>query len=98
MAPGIAVIMVVGSGALLAVAWWAIEAVAPRWMAARTARQVALHRNVVEAMNVAIPRAGNDSVHQARLVANRDWHLAALTALAPGEAAAVAPVDFARAA
>lgn len=98
MAPGIAIIMVVGSGALVAATWWAIESVAPRWMAARTQRQIALHRNVVEAMNVAIPRAGNDAAQQARLTANRAWHLAALNALAPAEAAALAPVVFAKAA
>ncbi|MBB6228554.1 hypothetical protein [Polymorphobacter multimanifer] len=98
MAPSIAVIMVVGSGALLAAAWWLVEAVAPRWMAERTRRQVALHRNVIEAMNVAIPRAGNDTEQQARLTANRDWHLAALTKLAPAEAAGIEVVPLARAA
>jgi hypothetical protein len=89
MAPGIAVIMVVGTGALVAAAWWLIEAVTPRWMAERTAKQVVLHRNAVEALDVAIPRAGNDAAQQARLVASREWHLAALNALAPAEAAAL---------
>ncbi len=98
MASGIAVIMVLGTGALLAAAWWLVEAVAPRMMAERTQRNVTLHRNIVEAMNVAIPRAGNDAVHQARLIANREWHLAALTALAPAEAAHFASVEYARAA
>ncbi len=89
MAPGIAVIMVVGTGALVAAAWWLIEAVAPRWMAERTVRQIALHRNAVEALDIAIPRAGNDAAQQARLVASRDWHLAALNALSPADAAAL---------
>jgi hypothetical protein len=89
MNSGIAVIMVVGTGALVAASWWLIESVTPRWMADRTAKQVVMHRNAVEALDVAIPRAGNDAEQQARLVANREWHLAALNALAPAEAAAL---------
>lgn len=89
MAPGIAIIMVVGTGVLVAVAWWLVETVTPRWMADRTVRQIALHRNIVEALDVTIPRAGNDAAQHARLVASRDWHLAALNALAPAEAAAL---------
>ncbi|WP_416907512.1 MAG: hypothetical protein ACMVO5_10805 [Polymorphobacter sp.] len=89
MAPGIAVIMVVGTGALVAAAWWLIEAIAPRKMAERTVRQIALHKAAVEALDVAIPRAGNDAAQAARLTASREWHLAALNALAPAEAAAL---------
>lgn len=89
MAPGIAVIMVVGSGALVAAAWWLVEAAAPRWMADRTKRQIMLHRNAVEALDIAIPRAGNDADQHARLTANRAYHLAALANLAPAEAAAL---------
>jgi hypothetical protein len=90
MDSGIAVIMVVGTGVLLAVAWWAVEAVVPRKMAERTVRQIALHKNAVEALDIAIPRAGNDAEQLARLTANREWHLAALNALAPAEAAPLA--------
>jgi hypothetical protein len=98
MAPGIAVIMVVGTGAFVAAAWWLITSVAPRWIMTRTQGQVALHRNVVEAMNIAIPRAGNDSALQTRLIANRDWHLAALGSLAPAIAANLAGPTLAKAA
>lgn len=87
MNSGLAVIMVVGSGAFLAAAWWMVESVAPRWMADRTQARISLHRNVVEAMNIAIPRAGNDAELQGRLIANRDWHLSALGSLSPAEAA-----------
>jgi hypothetical protein len=93
MAPGIAVIMVVGTGALVAAAWWLIEAVAPRKMAERTARQIALHRDAVAALEIAVANVGTDAAHKARLTVSLEWHRSALAALAP-DAAAALPADL----
>lgn len=90
MAPGIAVIMVVGTGALVAAAWWLIEAVAPRKMAERTARQIALHAEIVAALETAIARAGTDAAQKSRLTSSLEWHRAALASLAPNATAAKA--------
>lgn len=98
MASPVAVIMVIGSGVLFAAAWWYVEAVFPRQMVRRTARQVDLHRGAVEALDVALGRAGNDQAQHERLAAQRSWHLAQLSALAPADAEAFAPIELARAA
>lgn len=98
MAPGIVVIMVVGTGALVAAVWWLIEAVAPRKMAERTARQVAMHAAAVVALETALAAPALDAAQKARLTSNLDWHRAALNALAPGMKAGAETREFALAA
>lgn len=69
----------------------AVVKLAPVGMARSIARKVALHRQAVVALGIAMEqsRGDNDRTHFNRLAAQHDWHSAALRALAPAEAAAL---------
>ncbi len=84
MAPPIAVLMVSFTFISFMAAAWAVTSVLPRRLEARTHRQIALHREAVAALDIAMTRADNDAGQMSRLAANRAWHASALETLAPG--------------
>jgi hypothetical protein len=67
---------------------WPIAHFAPRRMAAKKIANIARHAEAVDALEVALARAGNDPAQQRRLADSLAWHSAALRALAPEMAAA----------
>lgn len=57
----------------------------PSWLERSLYRKIAFHRDAQAALETALSLAHNDPAQAARLKAQREYHLAALSTLAPGE-------------
>lgn len=90
--PIITGLMVVFSITTVAVFLYPIIKLTPSWLERSLGKKVAFHRDAAVALGVAIERAHNDPEHRGRLQVQRDYHLASLTALVPGDAAIETPL------
>ena len=86
MSPIITGLMIFFSVTTAVVVVYPIMKLAPSWFERSVARRAALHRDAIAALGLAVDRAGADVEHHARLVAQRDYHRAALANLLPGDA------------
>lgn len=85
-------LMVVFSITTVAVFLYPIIKLLPSWLERSLGKKIAFHRDAIVALGTAIERAHNAPEHLARLQAQRDYHRAALTALAPGDALVETPL------
>jgi hypothetical protein len=83
----------------VAVLLYPIIKLLPSWLERRLNRKIEIHRASVAALDTAMAAPGLDPGQVMRLAAQRDWHRAALQALAPdrntGPVTGPLPVDLA---
>jgi hypothetical protein len=82
--PIISGLMLFFSATTVAVIAYPIVKLLPSWLERSVYRKIDHHRDAIAALGLAIARCV-DADHRLRLVAQQDWHRAALAALAPGE-------------
>lgn len=89
--PIISGLMLFFTATTVAVVAYPIIKLLPSWLERSVYRKIAGHRDAIAALDVALDRCV-DIGQRGRLVAQRDWHRAALVKLAPEDAEATGTV------
>jgi hypothetical protein len=77
------VLTIVFSITTVAVFLFPIVRLTPFWLERSVGKKVVMHTRAIAALDAAIGDAGNTADHLARLIEQRDFHVAALAQLAP---------------
>lgn len=88
--PIISGLMLFFSATTVAVIAYPIVKLLPSWLERSVYRKIAMHRDAIAALDLAISRT-SDAEQRARLQAQADFHRAALANLAPGDAMLIQP-------
>lgn len=89
--PIISGLMLFFSATTVAVIAYPIVKLLPSWLERSVSRKIAMHRDAIAALDLAISRTAADPEHRTRLQAQADYHRDALARLAPGDALLTAP-------
>jgi len=89
--PIISGMMLFFSATTVAVIAYPIIKLLPSWLERSIYRKIAMHRDSIAALDLAISRNDRDPEHRARLQAQADFHRNALARLAPGDAMLTPP-------